>query len=159
MNRLVNILMIFILVSCPIRCLMQGCGCFTNTDRTCCSSTEKSAASCCLEHNANCCHDSGQRSPSPKLPQKCRCNCFCSGAIVADSFSIPDDGQVQPTFDSDARLAAFANAIAFSISVHKTGGDGYCGSMNGRSMNGGSMNCGSMNRGRQICCRFSSFLI
>lgn len=147
MNRLTNIFMIFILVSCPVRCMTQGCACFPNSSDACCSSVEVSTSSCCSTKQADCCDTLGESSPSQELPPKCRCSCFCSGAIVADVFVV-DENQAFQQVIASADTMVWNLVLVDSITKAMPPPDWE-----------GHLHFGAMNRGRQICCQISVLLI
>ncbi len=148
MNRLVHILMIIVIVSCPLRCAVQGCGCFAlansccSTSDTCCSESAQTTRCDCESRNAN-----PEHEPTLPLPQKCTGECFCSGVTVADNFSMSTDQSSQPLFqplDSLALEFSFRHSLSFAASFHPP--DDLLDDL-------------STNRGRQVRCLIGSFVI
>lgn len=93
-NRFVNIFMLVIVVTCPVRCLAQGCGCyqpfksFCALNECCSSAIESQCCSLCER-----CESCPAHQDCPQVPRPCKCSCFCSGVIVADIFSLPNSTQ------------------------------------------------------------------
>ncbi len=86
MNRFVNILMIIVLVTCPFRCMIQGCGCYGSAELT--QSSAEMDSCCCAKESSPVNQD--------ELPTKCCGKCFCSGVITVDCFEINSDQSWQP---------------------------------------------------------------
>ena len=150
MDRLTNIFMIFILVSCPVRCMTQGCSCSLERDDACCSSMEVSIAgtSCCSTKKSDCCDTPGESTPSQELPPKCCCSCLCSGAIVADVFGVDENQAIQ-------QVIASVDTISWNLVIV----DSITRAIPPPPDSMGHLHFGAVNRGRQICCQISTFLI
>ncbi len=151
MNRLVNIFMIIIIVSCPLRCMMQGCGCFSEMP-TCCSlmigcapeydSPDAGVSDCCCKKSES------KKAPTPvPVPRKCKSTCFCSGVILADDFVLNEDQSSEPLFlevETATVIASFRLLLESNV--------GFYPPDNLRLEH-------SANRGRQIRCLINSFVI
>ncbi|MFK7769943.1 MAG: hypothetical protein AB8B55_22235 [Mariniblastus sp.] len=90
-QRLVHLLMVAIIITCPIRCMVQGCGCYS--DR---SITQGSDASCCCKFPA----DSNSEAPGEPC-ETCKCSCFCAGATIPDVFVVTSNMEWVTVFISD----------------------------------------------------------
>lgn len=150
MNRLVNIFMIFILVSCPVRCMMQGCGCY-QSDETCCQTTtsvDVSAHSCCSKVVTDCCRQKDASDQVPTAPTKCQCNCFCGGALVADIFVLQhlDSSCLLFGVVDSQSIDALFRRLVFEASLHPPDALAVVDKC-------------ATNPGRQIRCRINSLLI
>ncbi len=132
MHKLVNILMIAIIVSCPMRCMTQGCGSYNSA---CCDND--------LVQSNCCCPQSTETPPTRKTPSKCQCKCFCSGVIVANSFEIQTDEFSQPVFQSYELNQNDALQLASGGAYHPPD----------------SISDSPANLGRQLRCMISSFVI
>ena len=148
MNRFVNIFMLLIVISCPIRCLLQECGCYKPIANCCvlgesCSSL--SPPSCCSTHD--CCESRPADQECPLQPQKCECSCFCSGVIVADVFSVPKSSErLAEVLKLESNLMTSIHSQALRSS--------------GRAQfPGDPPDFSTENSGRQLRCRLASFLI
>ena len=87
MNRFVNILMIIVLVTCPFRCMVLGCGCYASPEL---AQASADMGSCCC----------GGKAADPReqddLPEKCCGKCFCSGVTTVDCFEVSCEPSSQP---------------------------------------------------------------
>ena len=74
LQTILNLLLIGVIVSCPLRCLASLCP----SGDGCCS--------CCRSQPQDANKDSDQHSTSPLEPSPCGgCQCICSGALVGAS--------------------------------------------------------------------------
>lgn len=141
MQRFVNIFMILIIVSCPFRCMTQGCGCFKPVNSQAATAQDGFVVgeSCCCK----CSQDKADHS-APTAPPKCDCKCFCSGVIVASHYEVPSDLMVCAKVDWSSFEPTISCNRGLSIGTnyppdHPPGV--------------------ASNRGRQIRCLIHSYLI
>ena len=100
-KQFVHLMMIGIIITCPVRCMVQGCGSYSSCTN-CAPSIELSmqmlSPSCC-------CQNESDNSVPGEPCEKCQCKCFCSGATIPDTFQIETSQNWQPTFSIDQTIS------------------------------------------------------
>lgn len=91
-SRLLNIALILMILTCPVRCMFGSCSCESKK----CESVSTTTPCCCKTRSEN-------KTPEPNRPgepkEKCRCQCLCAGATLPDTFELDSPCQWQYHFD------------------------------------------------------------